>query len=188
MSTAQRLAVWNGEREKTTGGLHKKDLIKNRHGRIVSKRKSAVARKLNNLGRFLAGGSRTKGDRSSGKKTASVSKTTKKAKQKKTRRENPKKAVEQMTGDPEVKAKRKKILKRKSQVSPDVDVANVIPKMDEKRGTRKSGRRRKRVDYSKMGGTLVTPSQLEKAKRKPVPRRRRKTKKNADPVLDTIHI
>ena len=32
----------------------KSDLMKNRHGRIVSKRKSEVARKLNNLGNFLA--------------------------------------------------------------------------------------------------------------------------------------
>ena len=53
--SAQRLAVWNGERDKTSGGLKKADLIKNRHGRIVSKRKSEVARKLNNLGNFLAG-------------------------------------------------------------------------------------------------------------------------------------
>jgi pyruvate/2-oxoglutarate dehydrogenase complex dihydrolipoamide acyltransferase (E2) component len=46
--------VWNGERASTTGGLKKSDLMKNRHGRIVSKRKSEVARKLNNLGNFLA--------------------------------------------------------------------------------------------------------------------------------------
>ena len=54
MSSAQRIAVWNGERAQTTGGLKKADLIKNRHGRIVSKLKSEVARKLNNLGNFLA--------------------------------------------------------------------------------------------------------------------------------------
>ena len=54
MSSAQRIAVWNGERAQTTGGLKKADLIKNRHGRIVSKKKSEVARKLNNLGNFLA--------------------------------------------------------------------------------------------------------------------------------------
>ena len=54
MSAAQRIAVWNGERASTTGGLKKPYLMKNRHGRIVSKRKSEVARKLNNLGNFLA--------------------------------------------------------------------------------------------------------------------------------------
>ena len=54
MSSAQRIAVWNGERAQTTGGLKKADLIKSRHGRIVSKKKSEVARKLNNLGNFLA--------------------------------------------------------------------------------------------------------------------------------------
>ena len=54
MSSAQRIAVWNGERAHTTGGLKKADLMRNRHGRIVSKRKSEVARRLNNLGNFLA--------------------------------------------------------------------------------------------------------------------------------------
>ena len=43
MSSKQRLEVWNGARKKTSGGLQKKDLIKNKRGRIVSKKKSLQA-------------------------------------------------------------------------------------------------------------------------------------------------
>ena len=226
MSSIQRLAVWNGDREKTTGGLRKGDLVKNRHGRLVSKKKSAIARKLNNLGSYLAG---AKGNRKGGRKkdskdaaasqaekTEKVEKHTKKpAKRRRTpkdaaasqaettekvekhkkkpakRRRNPKDGVDKMVQDPEVKAKRKKILKRKTQVSADVDVANIIPKipkLEAKTVPRRTGRRRKKVDYSKMGGTLITSKQLKKAKRKAIPKRRRKKKKNVDPILDTIHI
>ena len=38
---------------KTTGGLTRDDLTLNRHGRIVSKRKSLAASKANNLGDWL---------------------------------------------------------------------------------------------------------------------------------------
>jgi len=34
--------VWHGSAIKTSGGLHKKDLTKNKHGNIVSKRKMKV--------------------------------------------------------------------------------------------------------------------------------------------------
>ena len=49
MPADYRLLVWTGEREKTLGGLKKSDLVMNAKGRIVSKRKSELARKLNNL-------------------------------------------------------------------------------------------------------------------------------------------
>ena len=39
-TSKQRLQVWRGELAKTTGGT-KKDLIKNKHGRVVSKKMSA---------------------------------------------------------------------------------------------------------------------------------------------------
>ena len=196
MSSTQRLAVWNGERERTTGGLRRSDLVKNRHGRLVSKKKSAIARKLNNLGKYLAGTRKTKSSPKKVKKApekADEKKEEKKPerhKKKPTKRRQKLDLVTKMTQDPEVKAKRKKILKRKTQVSSEVDVANIIPEIpkEEKRVTRRTGRRRKKVDYSKMGGTLITQKQLEKARKKPVPRRRRKKPKNADPVLDTIHV
>ena len=49
----QRRLVWSGKMRKTTGGLRRDDLVLNRHGRIVSKRKSLAASKVNNLGNWL---------------------------------------------------------------------------------------------------------------------------------------
>ena len=53
MSSQQRIAVFRGDRLKTSGGLFRKDLIKNKRGKIVSKKKSGQARTQNNLGDFL---------------------------------------------------------------------------------------------------------------------------------------
>ena len=54
----QRLRVWRGEIRKTTGGLTKDMLMRNKKGKVVSKRKSIAASKANNLGNWL----RSKGD------------------------------------------------------------------------------------------------------------------------------
>ena len=40
-----RAEVYHGSALKTSGGLFKKDLVKNKHGYIVSKRKLALSRK-----------------------------------------------------------------------------------------------------------------------------------------------
>ena len=45
--------MWRGDRLKTSGGLYKRDLVKNKRGKIVSKKKSGQARTGNNLGNFL---------------------------------------------------------------------------------------------------------------------------------------
>ena len=37
--------VWHGSAKHTSGGLKKADLVKNKHGRIVSRRKQAAGRK-----------------------------------------------------------------------------------------------------------------------------------------------
>ena len=58
-SREQRVRVWRGELKKTTGGLTKDDLVKNKKGKIVSRRKSRQAAEQNNLGEWL----RDKGDR-----------------------------------------------------------------------------------------------------------------------------
>ena len=60
MSQNERLRVWKGELKKTSGGLTKPMLMKNKRGKIVSKRKSEAAKKknINNLGGWL----RSKGD------------------------------------------------------------------------------------------------------------------------------
>jgi len=52
-SSQQRIEVWKGSRGKTSGGLTKADLIKNKRGKIVSKRKSSQASDQNNLGTWL---------------------------------------------------------------------------------------------------------------------------------------
>ena len=44
-----RLEVFRGTKEKTAGGLSKKDLVKNKYGKIVSKKASALAKKNSNL-------------------------------------------------------------------------------------------------------------------------------------------
>jgi hypothetical protein len=42
--------VWHGTADHTSGGLKKSDLMKNKHGRIISKRKHALGKKaLKNL-------------------------------------------------------------------------------------------------------------------------------------------
>ena len=59
MPQNERLRVWNGTLKRTSGGLKKEDLVKNKRGKIVSKRKSEAAKKNeNNLGTWL----RSKGD------------------------------------------------------------------------------------------------------------------------------
>ena len=44
-----RRKVWNGSAKKTNGGLTRKDLRKNKHGRIVSVKASKSAKKHNHL-------------------------------------------------------------------------------------------------------------------------------------------
>jgi len=44
-----RAEVWHGNAKKTTGGLTKKDLLKNKHGEIVSKKKHLTAKKEKRL-------------------------------------------------------------------------------------------------------------------------------------------
>ena len=51
-TNAQRAKVFHGNLDKTTGGLTKKDLMKNAQGKIVSRKASNAAKKNNNLGNF----------------------------------------------------------------------------------------------------------------------------------------
>ena len=64
MPQTERMRVWRGELKKTSGGLPRDMLMKNKRGKIVSKRKSDAAKKSdeNNLGSWL----RSKGDKFSG--------------------------------------------------------------------------------------------------------------------------
>ena len=44
-----RAEVWHGNAKKTTGGLNKSDLLKNKNGEIVSKKKHHTAKKEKRL-------------------------------------------------------------------------------------------------------------------------------------------
>ena len=44
-----RAEVWHGNALKTSGGLRKKDLVKNKNGRLVSRKKQMTAKKDNRL-------------------------------------------------------------------------------------------------------------------------------------------
>jgi len=58
-SRPDRVRVWRGEIKRTKGGLTKDDLMKNKSGKIVSRRRSAAAKGNSNLGDWL----RTKGQK-----------------------------------------------------------------------------------------------------------------------------
>lgn len=80
-----RAEVFHGNAKKTTGGLMKKDLIKNKHGEIVSKKKHKTAKKEKRLekhGYFAKKGAfgYIKKVVKSGKKNKSTRKTMKKKK------------------------------------------------------------------------------------------------------------
>ena len=49
LTFGSRAEVWHGNAKKTTGGLAKSDLIKNKHGEIVSKKKHFTAKKEKRL-------------------------------------------------------------------------------------------------------------------------------------------
>ena len=64
MPQRERLRVWQGDLKKTSGGLTRDNLVKNKRGKIVSRKKSGQAvGDANNLGSWLRG----KGDAFTGK-------------------------------------------------------------------------------------------------------------------------
>ena len=51
-AVGSKLQVWNGNAKHTSGGLTRKDLMRTKHGRIVSRRKHAAGQKaIKNLRR-----------------------------------------------------------------------------------------------------------------------------------------
>ena len=51
-TVGSRAEVWHGVAKKTTGGLEKKDLFKNKNGNIVSKKKHFTASKERRLEKY----------------------------------------------------------------------------------------------------------------------------------------
>lgn len=75
MTVGSRAQVFHGTVDQTTGGLVKKDLMKNKHGRIVSVKKHKTAKKNNRLKK--AGYFTKKGEFGSFKKEEGKNKTRK---------------------------------------------------------------------------------------------------------------
>ena len=73
-----RAEVFHGNAKKTTGGLTKKDLVKNKHGELVSKKKHMTAKKEKRLEKH--GYFAVKGKFGFVKKDAKNTKTSKKQK------------------------------------------------------------------------------------------------------------
>lgn len=49
MKIGSKVQVWHGTAERTSGGLTKSDLMKNKRGKIVSRKKSLAAKRHSNL-------------------------------------------------------------------------------------------------------------------------------------------
>ena len=197
---------------------------KNRHGRIVSKKKSEVARRLNNLGNFLA--SKAKAAKAGPAKQPKVVQPKPKVVPAKPKVVQPKPKVVQpkpkpkpkvvpakpkpkpkpktaaerraamrkammdkglikhITKDPEVIAERKK---KERHIKSRIDPANIIP--NQRAGLpgklKKAPHKKKKPETIDLtGGKLrkITQKQLDRAKKKPVPRRpkKRRRKKKVD--------
>ena len=151
MPQKERLRVWRGELKKTAGGLTKADLIKNKRGRIVSKKKSLTSKVNNNLKGWL----REKGDSFGGKlKDAGKPLPAKKGQGKKKKAAAPKAAAPKPKPKPQVKKpapkpnkqtpkkqapkqkpKKQKKSPKKAGEAPDlskVDIGNILVKKKEK--------------------------------------------------------
>jgi hypothetical protein len=81
MTVGSRAQVFHGTADTTSGGLEKKDLLKNKHGRIVSALKHKTAKKDNRLKK--AGYFTKKGEFGSFKKEVAKTRKNKSRKQKK---------------------------------------------------------------------------------------------------------
>lgn len=87
-TVGSRAEVFHGSAKHTSGGLEKKDLLQNKHGRIVSRRKHTTAKKENRLKKY--GYTAKKGKfgavRMDGKKMKSSRRSRKSRRSKKSRR------------------------------------------------------------------------------------------------------
>ena len=89
-TVGSRAEVWHGNAKKTSGGLTKKDLLKNKHGRIVSKKKHLSEKKNKRLEKA---GYKTKKGQFGAVKSDSATKSKKKSKSRKSSRKASKKTA-----------------------------------------------------------------------------------------------
>ena len=116
MPQNERLRVWKGELKKTSGGLRKQDLMKNKRGKIVSKKKSEGAKKNkeNNLGQWF----RSKGEQflSKGLKQENIVHKNKAGRKafKKKEEEVPEEKQSEVKKPPKSRTKQKKAVQKKA--------------------------------------------------------------------------
>ena len=125
-SREQRIRVWKGELKKTSGGLTRDDLVKNRKGKIVSRKKSRQASEFNNLGEWL----RDKGDKFQGKTARQEEKENE---PEKAQKPAPKPKTPKVKPVPKVKVKKKPapkkpVAKAAPKVKPRVPKPRPVPK------------------------------------------------------------
>ena len=130
-SSKQRLEVWHGIRDKTSGGLRKSDLVKNKRGKIVSKRKSGQAHDQNNLKDFLSekGKSVPKDAmlHKKGAKKAPAAKPVKTLTPKKKKKPQPPNIVAKKPAPPKVQVQKKPAPKKKKLASKKKGDPNINP-------------------------------------------------------------
>ena len=151
MPQNERMRVWKGEIKRTSGGLTIDDLIKNKRGKIVSKRKSEAAKKNkdNNLGQWL----RSKGEQflSKGLKAENIV------------RKN--KAGRKAFKKPEVK---KKLVQQapKKQPAPKQPKKKQAPKITKTGAPIKPGQKPKDKTKITVGNITLRPKRIRKSKYK----------------------
>ena len=214
MPQKERLRVWRNELKKTSGGLTRDQLTKNKRGKIVSRKKSGQAvGAANNLGSWLRG----KGDKFAGKpkgldekeeeklaevpakKTKAAPKKEKAAPKKKQAAPKKKAAVVDLTDSP-VKAEKPKPKKKKlepmlpgEKKSSKISVGNILGKEERDRDAEAHQRKvmlrmgftNKEIDDALSGGRLSLAGKVRRMLKASKRRGKRRTKKQLlQDVLD----
>ena len=167
MPQSQRMRVYKGELKKTSGGLTKKDLVKNKRGKVVSRKKSSQAEGANNLGNWL----RKKGDRYSGV-PGWVSKQDKdqmlvKVKSPKPMVHKPKPPKPKVVKKPQVHKPKPKVALPKPQVhKPKPKVALPKPKAPPPRRKRSPVKAGQKITSGKLGSSKISVSNIVVNKKK----------------------
>ena len=206
MPQKERLRVWRNELKKTSGGLTRDQLTKNKRGKIVSRKKSGQAvGDANNLGSWLRG----KGDKFAGKpkgldekeeeklaevpakKTKAAPKKKQAAPKKKQAAPKKKAAVVDLTDSP-VKAEKPKPKKKKlepmlpgEQKSSKISVGNILGKEERDRDAEAHQRKvmlrmgftNKEIDDALSGGRLSLAGKVRRMLKASKRRGKRRTKK-----------
>ena len=151
-SRPDRIRVWRGEIKRTKGGLTKADLMKNKSGKIVSRRRSAAAKGNSNLGKWL----RKKGQKFTDKPRKVLTEAEKDAerdeivKQFMAKHGNKKKPKKATYGSLKEKKKAAAPKKKKREVISLLDDDDEVPTKPYKvsvSNIRKDKRKKKEVDY-----------------------------------------